>query len=373
MKNYTKITILAIALSLAYLNAYAQGCVAIRQFSAVGTTTGQVGGQNRGDWNIATNYRYFKSFRHFSGTEEHPHRVEQGTEVINKSHFLDFGINYSVSDRMFLSAIIPLVYHDRSSMYEHGGNPPNGLGERHHTYAKGLGDIRLAANYWLVDPAKAGHGNASVGLGIKLPTGASGAEDLFYNQGADRDIDRIAVVDQSIQPGDGGYGITLDVQGFYMISHKIVLSGSLFYLANPMATNGVVRRGGNPETPEFDEFSVPDQYAVRLGASYMTPLPGVSLYGGGRMECLPASDLFGSSEGYRRPGYVISVEPGLTYSRGNFAALLSVPIAVERNRTKNYTDKIRGTHGDAAFADYSVNVGVTWLIPRKSAEVFNSL
>jgi hypothetical protein len=138
-----------------------------------------------------------------------------------------------------------------------------------------------------------------------------------------------------------------------------------------MATNGVVRRGGNAETPEFDEFSVPDQYAVRLGASYMTPLPGVNVYGGGRMECLPASDLFGSSEGYRRPGYVISVEPGISYSKGDFAALLSVPVAVERNRTKNYTDKIRGTHGDAAFADYTINVGITWRIPKKIENPFN--
>lgn len=373
MKKYTKILVATVALTLAYLNANAQGCVAIRQFSGVGTTTGQIGGQTKGDWTVATNYRYFKSFRHFGGTEEHTYRVEDGTQVINKSHFLDFGINYSFSDRIFASAIIPLVFNDRSSMYEHGGNPPNGLGERHHTSSKGLGDIRLAVNYWLIDPAKAGHGNASVGLGIKLPTGAFDAEDMFYNQGPDRNIDRIAVVDQSIQPGDGGYGMTLDFQGFYMLSHKVVLSGSFFYLANPMATNGTVRRGGNPETPEFDEFSVPDQYALRVGASYMTSLSGLSLYGGGRMECLPASDLLGSSEGYRRPGYVISLEPGISYSKGDFAALLSVPVAVERNRTKNYTDKIRGTHGDAAFADYTINVGLTWRIPRKSAEVFNTL
>ncbi|MCE7057912.1 transporter [Algoriphagus sp. AGSA1] len=373
MEKYTKILFATAVLTLAYINSYAQGCVAIRQFSGVGTTTGQVGGQLAGDWNLALNYRYFKSFRHFSGKEEHPHRVEQGTEVINKSHFVDLAVNYSFTDRFFGSLILPFVTHDRSSMYEHGGNPPNGLGERHHTSVSGIADMRLSANYWLISPAKAQHGNVSMGLGIKLPTGAYGAEGMFYNQGPDRNIDRIAVLDQSIQPGDGGVGATLDVQGFYMLSHSVVLSGSLFYLANPKATNGVLRRGGDAGTPEFDEFSVPDQYAVRIGATYMTPMPGISIYGGGRMECLTSTDLFGSSEGYRRPGYVISVEPGLTYSKGNFAALVSVPLAVERNRTKSFSDKIRDRHGDAAFADYMINVGLAWRIPSKTSEVFNSL
>ena len=57
---------------------------------------------------------------------------------------------YGISDRTFANIIIPVVYHDRSSMYEHGGNPPNGLGDRHHTSSHGLADIRLSAGYWSV-------------------------------------------------------------------------------------------------------------------------------------------------------------------------------------------------------------------------------
>lgn len=371
MKNFTHISIafLLFIIGTSQLS-YGQGCVAIR-----GGCGNNVGGGfiNKGEWLISPNFRYFKSYKHFSGTEEHKNRVAEGSQVINHSYFLDISVNYAFTDRLFASFVLPLVYHERSSMYEHGGNPSRGgLGERHKTYAQGLGDIRFGINYWALNPAKHHKANFSVGLGMKLPTGEYGAKGMFYNQGQERNIDRVEVVDQSIQPGDGGYGATVDLQGYYMLSNHFTLSGSFFYLLNPMATNGVLRRGGRAENAEFDEFSVPDQYAFRLGGSYM-PVQGFSLYLGGRMECVPSSDLIGSSEGYRRPGYAISVEPGLNYSTGNFSALVTVPVAVERNRTKSYTDKIRGSHGDAAFADYLINVGLTYRIGKKTEVAFPAL
>ena len=33
---------------------------------------------------------------------------------------------------------------------------------------------------------------------------------------------------------------------------------------------------------------------------------------------------------------------------------LGVPIAVYRNRTRSYADRLSGGHGDAAFADYLI-------------------
>ncbi|HSR59277.1 MAG TPA: hypothetical protein VLL47_00910, partial [Robiginitalea sp.] len=66
-----------------------QGCVAIRHFS---TCTGGHPEQailGAGDAMFSVNYRYFKSFRHFRGTEEEPDRVANQTEVINHSHAWD--------------------------------------------------------------------------------------------------------------------------------------------------------------------------------------------------------------------------------------------------------------------------------------------
>src|SRR5678815_1933976 len=84
---------------------------------------------------------------------------------------------------------------------------------------------------------------------------------------------------------------------------------------------------------------------------------------GGRLEGIPSSDLIGGDEGFRRPGYVLSVEPGVSYQFKKFAAFATVPVAVERNRTKSNADKLRSkaegidAHGDAAFADYAIFIG----------------
>src|SRR5690606_5220724 len=223
---------------------YAQGCVAVRSFSG---STGEVGAEAflpKGTWLAGAKFRYFHSYKHFGGTEEHTYRVEQGTEVINDSYFLDLTMNYGLTDRLSAIFTLPVVYHERSSMYEHGGNPPNGLGDRHKTYAEGLGDIRLGLAYWMLDPYKHMKGNFSLGLGVKLPTGDYGAEGLFYNQGPERNLTQRLTVDQSIQPGDGGLGVTFDFQGYRMLSHNFLLNATFYYLVNPRETNGKSARNG---------------------------------------------------------------------------------------------------------------------------------
>ena len=87
--------------------------------------------------------------------------------------------------------------------------------------------------------------------------------------------------------------------------------------------------------------------------------------GGVRIEGLPSKDLIGGSRGFRRPGYIISAEPSVTYVAKKISFNLSIPVALERNRTQSDSDKRRsidtGTHvqGDAAFADYLVSAGIT--------------
>lgn len=336
----------------------AQGCVAIRGNTACGGSIGNAINLSQGEFFAQAGFRYFQSFRHFRGSHEEAHRLEEGTEVINDSYFLDLSLNYGITDRLFATAIVPFVYHNRSSMYEHGGNPPNGLGERHSTSSRGISDVRLGLGYWLFDPQKHAF-NYSIGLGVKLPTGKYDYMDTFYNQGEGRNENRQSVVDQSIQPGDGGTGIALEVQGFQPLSHSIMMSANVFYLFNFQETNGVLTRNGR------SEFSVPDQFGVRLGAFY-THMNGFSAYLGGRVEGVPANDAIGGSAGYRRPGYAISAEPGVGFFAGKYSVFLSVPVALARNRTQSFEDKQRTLetgvyrHGDAAFADYLVNFGVAY-------------
>lgn len=338
--------------------ANAQGCVAIRGGSACGGTIGNSINLNKGEFNALLGFRYFKSFRHFRGDTEETHRVEEGTEVINQSYFTDVSLNYGITNRLFANIILPFVYHNRSSMYEHGGNPPNGLGERHETSSRGLADMRLGVGYWLFNPDNKKF-NYSVGLGLKLPTGKYNYEDVFYNQGDNRNEEVVMVVDQSIQPGDGGTGIALDIQGYHHFFKRFGLSTNVYYLFNFQESNGILTRNGR------SEFSCPDQFAVRLGGTYHIT-HGFNAYLGGRLEGVPATDILGGSEGYRRPGYALSVEPGLGYYKERYAVFLSVPVALYRNRIQSNDDKKRTqetgvfTQGDAAFADYLISIGFSY-------------
>ncbi len=360
--NFFKISSAYLAILCLLFTCYessAQGCVAIRGFSSCNSFMENGGILMKGDFSVGSNFRYFESFRHFRGTHEEANRVEEGTQVINDSYFVDITFNYAISDRLYATVLLPFASHTRSSMYEHGGNPPNGLGERHNTRSSGLSDMRLGLGYWLFKDNSKGY-NFALGTGIKLPTGDYNYMDTFYNQGSNKDQDILGVVDQSIQLGDGGIGFNVDFQGYYMLSNSFTLTTTLYYLFNPEETNGVLTRGGT------SEFSVPDQFAAQLGTLYSPNIKGLSFYLGGRIEGVPSSDLLGGSDGYRRPGYAISIDPGINYNTNNLSLSLNVPVALERNRTQSYLDKKRTietgvfTQGDAAFADYLINFNLTY-------------
>ncbi len=365
MRSTYTIYILLLCLVAGIHQSFGQGCVAIR--SGCGANVGGGAILGKGQFIAGTNFRYFQSYKHFRGKHEEPHRVEQGSQVINDSYFIDMLLSYGISDRLSANFTLPYVYFNRTSMYEHGGNPradnpatedvdETWAGDRNATSAGGLADIRIGASYWLLDPAVSTKTNFAVGLGIKLRTGDYRAQDTYYNQGPNKDQQVIADVDQSILPGDGGVGATFDIQGYHSFTDKIIASGTFFYLSNPRESFTIRSRNGGTS-----ERSVSDQYAARLGAIYVAGKQGLSFYGGGRIEGVPSSDLIGGDEGGRRPGYAISVEPGVNYGFRNASFSLTVPIAVERNRVQSFSDKQRTketgeyTIGDAAFADYLIN------------------
>jgi hypothetical protein len=154
--------------------------------------------------------------------------------------------------------------------------------------------------------------------------------------------------------GDGGTGIVLDLQGFKNV-WRTTLYASGIYPINPQNTNGVRTGRGRPSEAIM---SVADQYLARAGAVFpVWQVRGLAFSFGGRIEGVPVRDIIGKSEGFRRPGYAISVEPGLLYARGKNSWNVSAPIALERNRRRSVTDIMDGRHGDAAFADYVLLVG----------------
>jgi hypothetical protein len=120
--------------------------------------------------------------------------------------------------------------------------------------------------------------------------------------------------------------------------------------------------------PKSNHFSVVDQYVFRLGARYSVNRFQFAL--GGRYEGIPSEDLIGRSDGWRRPGYIISIEPSIVYSTGQHTFAVTVPVALYRNRVQNTIDKERtkqtGTYqnGDAAFADWLLSVTYAYRLSR---------
>lgn len=336
-KSSTRLAALgALLASLAPAALFGQGCVIARGGGAAAITDGG-GYLQKGDWQVSLNIRHFDSHRHYAGNDEQVHRSEQGTEVYNNSWFYDTTLTYAWSDRLSVFVTVPFVNHDRSSLYEHLGN---NSGQRFATQASGMADVVAGGNWWVRDPKHAMDWNIQVGAGVKFPTGDDEARDIFVRSAGPQE----RYVDSSIQPGDGGTGFLISAGGFYSLEKwvkNLALYGNGFYLINPEGRN------------ERTGFSIPDGYMVRGGLEYrLASVPGLSVSLGARNEGVIAHDLFGSSIGSRRPGFAVSVEPGVTYVKGRYSATFTFPIAVHRNRVTTF-GSLRA--GDAAFADYTWN------------------
>lgn len=368
-------------LVLGVSNAKAQGCVAVRGFGGCGVAGGSGLALAPKQWQVGANYRYFESFRHFKGDEEQYDRLVKQTQVINYSNTMDISASMGLTLRTQLNVNLPVSYTDRSSYYEHGGQTTTFPGARKTSTSAGIGDARIGISKWLWNPVSHTKSNLMLGVGLKLPTGNWNVQDSFYNvmvtdpvTGTSSRKTVYRPVDQSIQLGDGGLGLSLEMQGFWEMADGLFAYGNAFYILNPRGVNGtmtnrrttiVVNGVSQVFTNEY-MCSVADQYAARLGFLSQSQLHGLSFSWGARLEGVPVRDLVGESYGFRRPGYTIAAEPGVTYMKGKTTVNFNMPIALYRIRKQSVTDKevqdATGVarNGDAAFADYLISLGLTY-------------
>lgn len=406
MKKYILFSLFVIVLASRTASLYAQGCVAVRQMGGMNPLSPTGYTLPKGEFQIGTNYRYFHSFRHYVGTEEQPQRQntgggfdengnEKGNAVNIYSHAIDLSISYALTDRIQFNVVLPYVHNERSQVLAVTKDPVTGKtleGIRYSVYAQGLADIRFSANYWLFDPATNPNGNLMVGLGMKLNSGSYTAKDdgLALDPVTKEVITTNQTMDQAIQPGDGGIGFSVDVQGFTKVYKGIYGFVNGYYLFNPRESNGTFKsaptvvkdKDGNVlgVLTGYNVYASPDQYFVRAG--FMGSIghkKNITFSAAGRFEGIPAYDAFGGQVAYRRPGYVVAVEPGVSYRNGKHSVSLFVPFNIVRNRIQSaadianqnlqnsvITDDREKVHvqGDAAFADYSINVSYIYRIGR---------
>jgi hypothetical protein len=309
-------------------------------------------------WSIAVGYRHQYSHRHFVGTVEQTQREAQSTEVVNSLNLFDVSVTYDFSPRWSMTLSVPIM--NATRIYDHQlfqtllhiPGAPDQVSN-----SNGIGDIGVSAQFWLLRPP-AEHGrNVAFSFGAVFPTGNSAATDTVETVSGPQTV----FVDQSIQPGFGGYGISLGTQAYQRVKRSVLyISGS--YVLTPQEMNGTPNASlaglNRPVNPLTGIMSIPDQYLVDGGIAHPFPkIRGLAVKGGLRYEGLKVKDLIGGSLGFRRPGYGLSVEPGFQYERNKYIWTFNLPIAVQRNRKRSVPDQMQGAAGDAAFADYMLLFG----------------
>lgn len=339
MKNIIQIILI---LSLSINKADSQGCATIRNIIGVGQFQPNTNTFSTSAWQLNISNRYYKSFRDFRNTIDLETPAQN--EAINKNYSIDFAVTHLLPNGWSLSLAIPILDNSREASAEHGGINTT----RHTTRAFGLGDIRIMAAKWILKPSESLKGNFQMALGLKLPTGDYQVQDYFYRNDTTRVL---APVNPGIQLGDGGTGIITQINGYYQVTKTLNFYADLYYMSTPQEQNGVsVLSGRTPTVIQLKagipETSVTDAYVLRAGA-YLNLKEKLTASLGIRKEGVPVEDLIGGSNGTRRPGYYLSVEPGLIYNSRTVSWYAQVPLnfrqAIHQNVPDKIVEKLTGT------------------------------
>jgi hypothetical protein len=321
------------------LYGWTQGCVAIRNVTGLSPDLLFENIKPDDKLIVSLTGRYFEAPKAYRDKN-----FFADTLVRNKLFTLNFSALRLLKNGWSLGVSIPVAANSRKNFSDHGGlSMP-----KQTTRAFGLGDIRLNVNKWIIDPAAGKKGNAQISLGLKLPTGDFRYQDYFYRK---LDSAVLAPVDQAIQLGDGGLGITTELNAFYSVTTRINIFLSSFYLINPRDQNGVSNLKGRSPSPaqianNTTVMSVPDQFNFRSGINY--DFRKIVLSAGFRYEKIPAKDLIGGNRGFRRVASISSAEGGLIYKMKNslLFANLGIPFQrkIKQNKQNDFTP--------AGFANY---------------------
>ena len=165
---------------------------------------------------------------------------------------------------------------------------------------------------------------------------------------------------QAVPAKGKGEPVTVNgkVVGYKLIGQKF--TDDKYFWGRPSAVDyNAAGSGGSNKGPTNPDYL---QIVKDRIDSFLVHNPGIE------KEEIPSEDLIGGSRGFRRPGYVISLEPGVNYQLKRATFYAYAPVAIKRNRTQSVFDKLRtaaeGTHfqGDAAFSDYLVNIGCSFTL-----------
>ena len=258
-------------------------------------------------------------------------------------NIFDVDVLYGVTNRLEMDLTVPFL--TGSLDVVQGTQADHQL---YHYGAGGIGDVSLQAEYWLNDPTLPSAVSGSVSLGIKAPTGSDTVMGTFVGGAT-------APIDEGAQLGNGGWELLFRAQGTAALgSGPFMAYGSGYYGMSLTETSGVHQP--KPDGSPGPLRGVPDTYSGRLGAGYLLPVfENLVLTAGGLINGVTVKDIVGGTDLYwRRPGYEIFVEPGLSYTFGRNTASVSVPVRVYAKKLDSTLDESLHRHVGSDFVPFLV-------------------
>lgn len=312
-------------------------------------TSPSLGGQresflSKGEWQVGLAYRRLYADQWFVGTKVDETKTPFQRPLYLKINTLDVSLAYGLSDKASLTLTVPFLYGTQNRVYADL--------RRHQVQSVGMGDVNLIANTWLWAPERRPNGNLNLGLGVKTPLGSN----KVMNDSWLADSSEIRhVVDQSIQLGDGGWGIIVQAQAF----QRVLPGTSVYFVGTYMLSTKEHTDVLSPLAGVT--LGVPDVYYVRGGVAHsLWAEGGLSASLGGRLDGITRRDIIGGGDDYfRRPGYTLFLDPGLSLRRGPAEFTFNFPIRLHQNFPQSIIDRKMNFAGGGDLADYLIYAGYT--------------
>jgi hypothetical protein len=342
--------------------AHSQGCVAIRNLTGFGQFSIPQYEEEPIKWLMSANGRYSQFHDTFRGSDNL--NLPDEDKTFSETVIVDFTLARIYENGWSIAVDLPIMSANRRNWQDHA-TPQDSIKTKYTTRSFGLSDVRISVYKWLFDVTQAHRGNIQIGLGLKFATGDYRYQDYFHRpQGT-----VVAPVNFTLQLGDGGTGITTEINAFYTLTSSISLYANGFYLFNPREQNGTSNTTGRPPTTLEKEAgadinSVPDAFSLRGGANFT--VRDFVFWAGVRFEGSPVYDAFGGSEGQRRAGYIVSAEPGVNYKLKKAILFAFVPITMYGTTKQTVADKnitnITGTYrpSPGGLVDYQLYFGIVF-------------
>jgi len=307
---------LVLAVSTAALPLAAQACATCGCSLSADAAMGY---SSMPGWRISLDYSFINQNQLRHGTEAVPASQAAaindagGSQEVEKqtiNRYYNLGLSYSPNSSWNFSTIVPII--DRShTTYGNATSdqltPDNVSG----VTASGLGDIRLIGTYQGFLPTR----NLGVQLGVKLPTGAYGGQNVVTGATVGRPVSFSSgpnaaagqALDASLQPGTGSTDLILgayyyqpvsqnfdafvngqfqaavmqrlhDVNADYRPGNLLTVSSGVRYVINPKVVPQLQFNFTNKRT---DQGALAD--TISTGGSVLYVSPGVTVAVGGHV------------------------------------------------------------------------------------------